>query len=68
MNISQAMQICHQHNTKVYGTSQDGILKVEITENGGRTIRSKHHHTKQKELNKAVAETYFYFAKRLQAI
>ena len=63
MDISYAMSVCLRSGLKVYPVVTGRNFKIEIDDNGNLTRYNKE--VNSKELNKAMSETYKYFAAKL---
>jgi len=63
IDISHAMGICIKNGIKVYPVPSGRNFKVEVDNNGVPTRYAKE--VRQSEINKAVSDTYKYFAIKL---
>lgn len=66
MEISDAISICIRKGVKVYPIIESGFFLVEISR--GKTVKKGTIKHTTKTINKAIEQTYIYYAEKLAQV
>lgn len=70
MDVNKAVKICHDDGLKVWGVNSKGKMFVQVSEvieglPKPKITSSNKIHSSHDSLNKAISDTYIYFANKI---